>query len=274
MLDESKAVATVEQSAGNRWLTRKDRDPALADAYESCTGAVTQLLARHPEIEGVLLDPCCGRGVIVRELRRLRPNSVVYGGDLRDIPMPAGCYPKTDGFSLMEAFSANPMTKPDWIVVNPPFNCAERFTLAALANATVGVAVFQRCQWTEGKTRHTNLWGQGKASAQHIFSARYDCFPEGQVTFDTGMMSFSWFIFRNDYHGPMLTDWISEPCSWEFDTRWIDVPYLTDLIARTAALASIEPDKKKASTLKAKVRKMQKGLDAYLLRYPNGWTAD
>jgi len=271
-------VATVEQRAGNRWLTRKDRDPSLADAYESPTAAVTQLLARHPEIDGTLLDPCCGRGVIVRELRRLRPNATVYGGDLREIPMPRGCLGGMDGFALMRALASDVKTKPDWTVLNPPFNGAEKFVLAALANSTVGVAAFQRCQWTEGKTRHANLWAQYKASQQHIFSGRYDCFPEGQISFASGMMSFSWYIFRNDHNGPMLTDWISEPCTWENDTRFIYVEYLTDLIARTAeaAVDALAAGKKTtANGLRGQVRKMQKGLDAYLLRYPGGvWHAD
>jgi hypothetical protein len=43
-----------------------------------------------------------------------------------------------------------PLTRPDWIITNPPFSIACEFTLRALDLATEGVAMLARTQWIEG----------------------------------------------------------------------------------------------------------------------------
>jgi hypothetical protein len=50
-----------------------------------------------------------------------------------------------------------PLTKPDWIITNPPFSIACEFTLRALDLASEGVAMLVRTQWIEGIGRYEKL---------------------------------------------------------------------------------------------------------------------
>jgi hypothetical protein len=50
-----------------------------------------------------------------------------------------------------------PLTRPDWIITNPPFSIACKFTLRALDLATEGVAMLVRTQWIEGIGRYEKL---------------------------------------------------------------------------------------------------------------------
>ena len=52
----------------------------------------------------------------------------------------------------------DPLTKPDWIITNPPFSIACEFTLRALEFASEGVAMLVRTQWIEGVGRYEKLF--------------------------------------------------------------------------------------------------------------------
>lgn len=46
----------------------------------------------------------------------------------------------------------------DWVITNPPFNCALEFAERALDVAADGVALLVRTAWLEGETRHDRLF--------------------------------------------------------------------------------------------------------------------
>ena len=46
----------------------------------------------------------------------------------------------------------------DWIITNPPFCLADEFALAAIRRARVGVALFVRTAFTEGRGRYDKLY--------------------------------------------------------------------------------------------------------------------
>jgi hypothetical protein len=210
----SDEVTLVEKRAGNnRFLARKERKGP--DNYETPAWAVASLLARHPEIDGRILDPCCGPGAIVREVRRLRPNSVVTGYEVRDIPVPDGCYGNTDFFKT--AFVEGTT---DYVVMNPPFQLALEFATVSYAVASKGVAVFQRTNWLEGLRRGRDLWDVLPLSNVWIFRHRVDCFPEGQVSHAvSGMICFAWYVFTRGYVGAPKLGWIADRADLTYDTR-------------------------------------------------------
>lgn len=61
----------------------------------------------------------------------------------------------------------------DWIITNPPFSLALEFTLKALDEARVGVAMFVRSQWAiEGVDRFDRLWRDRPPTLTAFFTER------------------------------------------------------------------------------------------------------
>lgn len=211
-------VALVEQRAGNnRFLSRKDRKGH--DNYETPAWAVASLLARHPEIDGSILDPCCGPGSIVREVRRLRPTACVGGYELRDIAVPDGCRAGVDGLAELRVDALDGGSAA-WAVLNPPFTMALDFALTAWSAVDHGMAIFQRTAWMEGLRRGRDLWDVLPLAQVWIFRHRVDCFPEGQVDHSTsGMLCFAWYVFRHGYTGRPALGWIDDRADLTHDTR-------------------------------------------------------
>lgn len=213
------AVALIEKRAGNnRFLSRKDRSGH--DNYETPAWAVASLLARHPEIDGTIIDPCCGPGSIVREVRRLRPSAVVAGYELRDIPVPEGCYAGVDGLAELASHCAQGRDVSAWAVLNPPFTIALEFAVETFLAVERGMAVFQRTAWMEGKRRGRYLWDVLPLRKVWIFRSRVDCFPEGEVDHATsGMLCFAWYVFDRAWNRAPELGWIDDTADMTHDTR-------------------------------------------------------
>jgi hypothetical protein len=93
-------------------------------------------------------EPACGEGHMAEVLREYFPTVIAtdivdrgYGDAVRNF--------------LDDTFEVDA----DWIITNPPFNKkAEQFTLKAIQQARVGVAIFARLQWIETIGRYERLF--------------------------------------------------------------------------------------------------------------------
>ena len=211
------AILVDVRAGNNRFLSRKDRK--CHDNYETPAWAIASLLSRHHEIDGTIIDPCCGPGSIVREVRRLRSTAIVGGLELRTIEVPDGCRAGVDGLAELRA-AALVGGAADWAVLNPPFTMALEFALTTWQSVERGMAIFQRTAWMEGVARGNKLWDVLPCSHVWIFRHRVDCFPEGQVDHSTsGMLCFAWYVFTRGYTGRPQLGWITDPADLSHDTR-------------------------------------------------------
>lgn len=122
------------------------------DFYKSGVWMIQQMLERVP-IQGVVLEPCSGDGVIVRQLLTVAAVTRVWSNDidpkrLHDAPESAShlCL-DAGGPDLWRV--AEQVIQPDWVVSNPPFNQAARIVPRALEQARLGVVMYLRISWIE-----------------------------------------------------------------------------------------------------------------------------
>jgi hypothetical protein len=130
------------------------RDPPDAVDYFPTPLWASRALFRHVlpalGIESVdrVWEPACGErhmAAVITEFARKR----VLASDIFDYSY---------GTAPHDFLHDDPLTKPDWVVTNPPFNLACEFTLRALELATEGVAMLVRTQWIEGVGRYEKLF--------------------------------------------------------------------------------------------------------------------
>lgn len=211
------------------------------DCYETPPWCVRALLLREPRIALAkqISDPFSGRGVIVNELRNfqfdhfigsssrkdaalmqkkrgasvadlLRIGRRVIASDIREIGSGGRICGGIDAFSD-EAWFLH--SQSDAFVINPPYNLAERAIHRCLELVTDGgiVAVFQRTQLKEGIDRFRDIWSRRQLLRYTDFSARANCYPEGQVDHcSSGQMNFGWYIFEKGHSGRYEGDWFGD----------------------------------------------------------------
>jgi hypothetical protein len=112
--------------------------------------------------DALVWEPAAGEGHMARPLAEYFDR--VVASDIHDYGLGD---PVFDFLALEPGRNAAPPDflegSPDWIITNPPFGPAAdprvvRFTLAALAHARAGVAMFARVQVLEGGDRYQRLW--------------------------------------------------------------------------------------------------------------------
>lgn len=164
------------------------------DLYETPPVAVRALLAEE-NIPGVIWEPCCGPGAIVRELRAA--GRQVYATDLVDYASPdQDCH----GWDfLMER--QTPLGV-EMILTNPPYKDAQAFVAHALALCP-RVVMLLRLAFLESERRRPIL-DSGALARVHVFRKRLPMMHragwEGRKA-NSGM-AFAWFIWDREHSGP------------------------------------------------------------------------
>jgi hypothetical protein len=189
-------------SKGARFNARKSQ----TDNYETPAWAVEALVNALKDkmnidlLEYGILDPCCGRGVIVEELARLGV-SEVKGTELRNKIQPLKSeynVPLEYGKDLFDIRSSI-TTDFGAAVLNPPFTLADSMVLHLINEARFPiVCVLQRTQYMEGKQRYNALFKDHPETAVFHFINRVSMEIEGRArTVQSGMMTFSWFVWTD-----------------------------------------------------------------------------
>lgn len=111
--------------------------------------------------------------------------------------------------------------QPDWVITNPPYVLAADFTLTALRDAQVGVAMLMRIAFLEGGKRWHRLYQSHPPSRLLVFSERV---PMTAGRLDPNVASlpcYGWFIWehtadpadgsRLGWFGPGTRDRLEQP---------------------------------------------------------------
>ena len=175
----------------------------------------TRALLEHliPNATGICWEPACGQGDMVHPLAE-RFGKVIAsdihdygGGEVRDFMAgPGNMFWDSDPAS-------------DWVITNPPFNCAERFALRALGVARVGVALLVRLTFLETPGRYQRLFTVHPPTEVGVFAERV-VIVEGRLDPDGGTATaYAWIVWEKAHmgHGTELR-WIP-PCRKRLERR-------------------------------------------------------
>lgn len=165
-------------------------DRATSDYYVEPAWVVDALLAAERPFTGLVLDPCCGGGNIVRQLEAAGVDA--KGGDIAQRWNRAVIQ---DFRGSLEGYS------PASVVSNPPYNQAQEFVDAALRHTTDRVCVLYRLAFLEGQARRA--WFKTVPLARVWVSSRRVSMPPGgsDVPAKGGTVAYAWFVFAHGYTG-------------------------------------------------------------------------
>ena len=106
----------------------------------------------------------------------------------------------------------DPLTRPDWIITNPPFSIACEFTLRALDLANEGVAMLVRTQWIEGVGRYEKLFRDRPPTVYAPFVERVPMVKGRWDPDASTATSYAWFVWRTGAGGSPRIFWIPPGC--------------------------------------------------------------
>lgn len=149
----------MSQNASHAVMAQRHEAPDSLDYFPTPPWA-TRALVEHLNTWGdvsrdSVWEPACGEGHMARPLAE--SFAQVVASDIHDYGHGA-VYDFLGAGSLLE--EAPPISDPDWIITNPPFNRAAEFALRAAEVAREGFALLVRTSFLEGGTRYEELFSQ------------------------------------------------------------------------------------------------------------------
>jgi hypothetical protein len=182
----------------------KEARHALADRkddfYATPPEAVAAFLrAERAYLPGVLWEPACGDGAIVKPLRAA--GYTVHATDL----VARGCPDSRAGEDFLMPFPVPPGL--GGVVTNPPFKLAQAFVDRALL-VTPYVAMLLRLAFLEGAERRPWLEG-GPLARVHVSSRRLPMMHRDgwEGNHASGSIAFAWFIWDRRHEGEPVIRW-------------------------------------------------------------------
>jgi hypothetical protein len=173
----------------------------LADRRDDCYAQAVHALLQVEQIPGIVWEPCCGPGAIVRELRA--SGRRVIATDLVDY----GCPDSESRIDfLMESRAPSGV---EAIVTNPPFKLAAEFVEHALGLCP-RVIVLARLAFLESE-RRSGILDDGRLSRIHGFIERLPMMHRHGWAGPkpTSQVPFAWFCWDRDHRGDAIFDRIS-----------------------------------------------------------------
>jgi hypothetical protein len=149
-------------------------------------------------------EPACGEGYMARPLAEYFDQ--VFTSDYIDR---SATYPDQGAIiDFLLPWHDPAMPAADWIVTNPPFNCATEFIALALERARVGVAMLVKVQFLEGVRRFGEIYSQCPPVAVLQFSERVPM-VQGRIDPDVSSnQAYIWVIFLKDNTDTTRLHWI------------------------------------------------------------------
>ena len=146
------------------------------------------------------------------------------------------------GLTPLDFLNDPPLSRPPWIITNPPFVLACEFTLRALELATEGVAMLVRTQWIEGVGRYEKLF---RDRSPTLFAPFVERVPMVKGRWDpdaSTATAYSWFVWRKN-EAPRAPFWIppgrraalSKPDDRQRFAAWSLAPAAAPLLTDTHA---------------------------------------
>jgi hypothetical protein len=148
-------------------------------------------------------EPACGEGHMAAVIAEFAQSAVVAS----DI------FAYGYGTAPHDFLYDDPLTKPDWIITNPPFSIACEFTLRALDLAAEGVAMLVRTQWIEGVGRYEKLFRDRPHALYAPFVERVPMVKGRWDPDASTATSYAWFVWRKSATAaPPRIFWIPPGC--------------------------------------------------------------
>lgn len=151
-----------------------------SDFYETPYSLTKLFLDKEP-ISGLVLEPACGNGAIVKVLRDYGIEPISYDKE-------------KDFFTEDRHF--------DWIITNPPFSLAFEFIQKAKCCAD-NIAFLLPLSYLHGKKRYDEIYSDKTFGLRRVYVfTRYPMLGEplrDDGRHNTGMMVYAWFLWQKGY---------------------------------------------------------------------------
>jgi hypothetical protein len=173
--------STYNLNGGVKPTLKRFADLAGPDFFPTPDWA-TYALIDNESFAGSIWEPACGDGSKARVLERTgRP---VEATDLFD---------RGYGDIGVDFLSSSRLV--DNIVTNPPYNAAEGFVRAGLAQCTGKLALLLRLAFLEGANRQRTIFAKTPPARIWVFSERITFYPAGAVRQGSGTTAYAWFVW-------------------------------------------------------------------------------
>jgi len=174
--------------------SRKNGERDKHDFYPTPAYAVEALLKRE-KFEGNIWECACGAGDISQVL--IEQGYEVYSTDIVN-----------RGYGEQSDFFFNP-NQADNIITNPPFSSALEFVNRAKLQSNKKIAMFLKTVFLESEQRYSMFQDKNfPLKTMYQFSKRVSLTKNGKPMKNSGMISFSWFVWDKDYKGKPSIEWI------------------------------------------------------------------
>jgi hypothetical protein len=204
--------ATYNLNGGLKPTLKRFADLEGPDFYPTPKWA-THALIDNEKFEGMIWEPACGDGTMVRVLRDTgRP---IAASDLFN-----------RGYGEVGIDFLKSSRSVENIVTNPPYNSAEGFVEAGLRQATRKICLLLRLAFLEGANRQRTIFSKTPPARVWVFSERITFYPAGAVQKGSGTTAYAWFV------------WDKQATSRATELKWLPLGYK----ARYSSSMGSEPD--------------------------------
>jgi hypothetical protein len=175
----------------------------------------THALADNEAFEGLIWEPACGNGAMVRALEKA--GNRVEATDLYD-----------RGYGDVGVDFLKSSRCVDNVVTNPPYNAAEGFVQAGLAQAKRKVALLLRLAFLEGANRHRTIFAITPPARVWVFSERITFYPATAVQKGSGTTAYAWFV------------WDKQALESRTELKWLPLGYKARYSSKAELAAETE----------------------------------
>ena len=188
----------------------KNRERVENDYYATPRSSVIGIINNHTFQDGLIWEPACGQGHIIKVLKEFLPNKII-GSDLVDREKICDFHFKTLDFLNDSHVFKN---KPTTIITNPPFKYSQDFIEKSLDYVTDNghVIMFAKIQLLEGVKRK-KMFENIPPKYIYVFSGRQNPLRNGEEFDENGKkwsntMCFAWFMWEKGFKGEPIIRWI------------------------------------------------------------------
>jgi hypothetical protein len=185
--------STYNLNGGFKPTLKRFADLEGPDFFPTPDWATHALIDNEP-FEGGIWEPACGDGSMVRVLATT--GCPVTSSDLFD---------RGYGDAGVDFLQTSHMA--DNIVTNPPYNAAEGFVRAGIAQSRRKLALLLRLAFLEGANRQRTIFANIPPARVWVFSERITFYPAGAVRQGSGTTAYAWFVWDKDATGHTELKW-------------------------------------------------------------------
>ena len=188
---------------------KKSRERVEHDYYATAEISTISLLNNHKIKKGLILEPACGQGHIIKVLKEHIDNDIIASDIIEREKICDFSFIKKD---FLNAYYLD--KKPRTIITNPPFSHAQEFIERAidLVGRRGEVIMFAKIQLLESMSRK-KMFEKYPPKYVYVFSERQPSLPNGNPLNENGKkwantMCYAWFVWKKGFTGEPIIRWI------------------------------------------------------------------